>query len=142
MKYINDYITEKLHLTKANKDNLADTPSKNIAKSIEDSVFMKFQNEVNEDISREILRWVTENNVEEYHGYSNNRGYETISKFGSIIFDKNTVNIYIDRLCKASTFNRYNSKTVAIICNEILKKSDTPTLYIVLKNVDFVILKH
>ena len=143
MKYINDYITEKLHLTKANKDNLVDAPSNNIAKAIENSVFMKYtNNEVNEDISRELLRWVTENNVEEYHGYSNNNKYENISKFGSIIFDKNMVNIYIDRLCKTSTLNRYSSKTVTIICNEILRKSDTPTLYIALKDVDFVILKH
>ena len=141
MKAIDNYITEKLHLTKANKDNLADAPSKNVAKAIENSVFMKFQNEVNEDISRELLRWVTENNVEKYHGYSDNRGYETISKFGSIKFDKNTVNIYIERLIKGSSFNRYSSKTVAIICNEILRKSDTPTLYVALKDVDFVILK-
>ena len=54
MKTIDNYITEKLHLTKANKDNLADAPSKNVAKAIENSVFMKFQNEVNEDISREL----------------------------------------------------------------------------------------
>ena len=144
MKSINAYIIKKFKISKDIKDPEKNMDNTMVANKLHTFVFTDFSSERNVESLRAFIRWTKENDVIRFKGYFDNTthlGGGVSSSIGNIDYSPDTVKEYMNRLTKSSCISLYSSRKFGIVCNEILKKSDTPILYISTPDTRFIILK-